>query len=138
MRLGSGEAAADPEAQLLADPDPFNSSSFTNLPPPVHSTPAPPPPRAPPSMTEEQRERMEQNRRRALERRLTRQQQQPCGERTSNDGDARLHPHQFRILQQHQTVTITFNSVCSDWSFDNHLGHVTDHVTQVDFSDSAM
>lgn len=73
-----GEAAADPEAQLLADPDPFNSSSFTNLPPPVHSTPAPPPPRAPPSMTEEQRERMEQNRRRALERRLTRQQQQPC------------------------------------------------------------
>uniref|UniRef100_A0AAQ4RBY2 TIMELESS-interacting protein n=1 Tax=Gasterosteus aculeatus aculeatus TaxID=481459 RepID=A0AAQ4RBY2_GASAC len=73
-----GEAAVDPEAQLLADPDPFNSSSFTNLPPPVHSTPAPPPPQAPPSMTEEQRERMEQNRRRALERRLTRQQQQPC------------------------------------------------------------
>ncbi|KAL6113648.1 tipin [Pungitius sinensis] len=70
-----GAAAADPESQLLGDPDPFNSSSFTSLSAPVHSTPAPPPPQAPPTLTEEQRERMEQNRRRALERRLTRQQQ---------------------------------------------------------------
>ncbi|KAM8894858.1 TIMELESS-interacting protein isoform 1-T2 [Spinachia spinachia] len=76
-----GEAAEDPESRVLGDPDPFNSSSFTNLPAPAHSTPAAPP-QAPPSLTEEQRERMEQNRRRALERRLTRQQ------KTSADSSA--------------------------------------------------
>ncbi|XP_068584870.1 TIMELESS-interacting protein [Cebidichthys violaceus] len=75
-------AAAAPESHVFGDPDPFNSSSFSNLPAPVHSTPGAPvhstlgAPASPPapSLTEEQRRRMELNRQRALERRLARQQ----------------------------------------------------------------
>ncbi|XP_035507946.1 TIMELESS-interacting protein [Morone saxatilis] len=79
-----GEEAAAPESHIFGDPDPFNSTSFSNdL--PIHSTPAPPAPPAPsqtslsppaPSLTEEQRRRIELNRQRALERKLARQQQQ--------------------------------------------------------------
>lgn len=70
------EEVAEPDLQILEDPDPFSGASFHSDSGPVHSTPAP----AAPSLTEEQHRRMELNRQRALERRLARQQQQ-TGER---------------------------------------------------------
>ncbi|XP_075934625.1 TIMELESS-interacting protein [Anarhichas minor] len=79
--MGGEEEEAAPESHVFGDPDPFNSSSFNDLPAPlrftpapVHSTPAAPAPPPAPSLTEEQRRRMELNRQRALERRLARQQ----------------------------------------------------------------
>ncbi|XP_077569584.1 TIMELESS-interacting protein-like [Stigmatopora nigra] len=64
---------------ILVDSDPFTSQSFhSDLPDPVHSTPAAP------TLTGDQRQRMELNRQRALDRRTARLQQQLTNSQTAD------------------------------------------------------
>ncbi|XP_068444587.1 TIMELESS-interacting protein [Clinocottus analis] len=73
--MAGEEEEEAPESRAFEDPDPFNSSSFMDLPAAPVSAQAPPlSAQAPPPLTEEQQQRMELNRQRALKRRLTRQQ----------------------------------------------------------------